>query len=470
MLNAAPRRGRTHVVLSRVSCTVPQPLEVNFDGLVGPTHNYAGLSFGNVASESNTGAVSRPRDAALQGLAKMRETLAMGLPQGVFPPQERPHVPTLRALGFTGSDDVVIETVAEADPVLLAQTTSASCMWTANAASVAPSSDTADGKVHFTAANLRSMAHRFIEGPQTAHMLRAIFADRDHFVVHDPLPAADAFGDEGAANHTRLFDDLNSDSRAVHLFNYGVHAANRAGPRPSKFPARQTREACEAVARLHGLDPERCVFWQQNPAAIDAGAFHNDVVSVGTGRVLLYHELAFLEPGRLLDTLAEKLGPNFTPVCVPEANVPLTTAVQTYLFNSQLVTMPDGSYTLIAPTESQDNAMVRAAIQSVIDDGDNPIRRVVFKNLRESMRNGGGPACLRLRVPMTPQELAITNPFCLMTPVRLDELEGWVCRHYPAELRPEEIRDPRLMHRSRRALDELTKILNLGPLYEFQRK
>ena len=24
--------------------------EVNFDGLVGPTHNYAGLSYGNVAS------------------------------------------------------------------------------------------------------------------------------------------------------------------------------------------------------------------------------------------------------------------------------------------------------------------------------------------------------------------------------------------------------------------------------------
>ncbi len=44
--------------------------EINFDGIVGPSHNYAGLSLGNLASARNAGAVSRPRDAALQGLAK----------------------------------------------------------------------------------------------------------------------------------------------------------------------------------------------------------------------------------------------------------------------------------------------------------------------------------------------------------------------------------------------------------------
>ena len=46
--------------------------EFNFDGLVGPSHNYAGLSFGNVASFSNVKSASNPKQAALQGLAKMR--------------------------------------------------------------------------------------------------------------------------------------------------------------------------------------------------------------------------------------------------------------------------------------------------------------------------------------------------------------------------------------------------------------
>ena len=74
--------------------------ETNFDGLVGPTHSYAGLSYGNVASARNQGAAGNPRKAALQGLAKMEAVAALGLVQGVLPPHERPHVPTLRALGF----------------------------------------------------------------------------------------------------------------------------------------------------------------------------------------------------------------------------------------------------------------------------------------------------------------------------------------------------------------------------------
>ena len=448
-----------------------QLTEANFDGLVGPTHNYAGLSFGNVASESNIGNASRPRDAALQGLAKMRALADLGLLQGVLPPQERPHVPTLRRLGFSGTDEQVIESVARHDPILLAQVSSASCMWTANAATVAPSTDTADGTLHLTVANLRSMAHRFIEGPQTARTLRAIFPIRERVTVHDALPGADAFGDEGAANHTRLHDGRGGPG--VHLFVYGAHHADRASRRPSKFPARQTLEASRAVARLHGLDPSRTIFAQQHPDVIDAGAFHNDVVAVGSGPVLFYHERAFLDESRLLQDCRDVLRDRFCPVRIPDARVPVQVAVATYLFNSQLVEVA-GGYAIIAPAESRDHPGVAAALGEVIADPSNPITRVHYFDLRESMRNGGGPACLRLRVPMTVAERASVAPGCILSrdgkadEAQFAKLESWVRQHYRETLVPRELADPTLLRESRVALDELTRILGCGSIYEFQ--
>ena len=52
--------------------------EINFDGIIGPSHNYAGLSYGNLAATRNAGHVSHPRAAALQGIAKMRANLDQG--------------------------------------------------------------------------------------------------------------------------------------------------------------------------------------------------------------------------------------------------------------------------------------------------------------------------------------------------------------------------------------------------------
>ncbi|MBV8781268.1 MAG: N-succinylarginine dihydrolase, partial [Phycisphaerae bacterium] len=133
--------------------------EYNFDGIVGPTHNYAGLSPGNLASARNKQSVSNPRAAALEGLAKMRLLHDLGVPQAVLPPQERPHVATLHALGFNGSDHQVIKRAFAVDPTLVAACTSASAMWAANAATVSPSADTADHRIHFTAANLCGLLH-----------------------------------------------------------------------------------------------------------------------------------------------------------------------------------------------------------------------------------------------------------------------------------------------------------------------
>jgi len=445
-------------------------LEANFDGLVGPTHNYAGLSYGNVASEANAASVARPRDAALQGIAKMRTLLEMGVPQGILPPQERPHVPTLRKLGFVGSDEQVLAACHDIDPVLHRQVCSASCMWTANAATVTPSADTHDGRVHLTPANLKSMLHRSIEGPQTAAILRAIFADQSAFTVHDPLPSADALGDEGAANHTRLFDDRGENPGAGnHIFVYGVHYSNRRAPRPKLYPARQTLEASRAIARLHGIENRRALFVQQNTDVIDMGVFHNDVIAVGNGRVLLYHERAFMDEDFVIRTLEERLGDALVRIRVREEDVSVATAVRTYLFNSQLVTLPDRTMALIAPIEAQEEPRTRDLIDRIISDHANPVKQVRYMDLRQSMRNGGGPACLRLRVALTASELAKVNQGCIATPSLLTALEGWVERHYPAELRPDDLADPKLLRMTRDALSELTQIMNLGHVYEFQR-
>ena len=232
--------------------------EINFDGIIGPTHNYAGLSPGNIASASNAGAIAHPREAALQGLAKMRANHGLGLDQGWFMPLTRPDNRWLATL----STDV-----AAAAPHLRAAAFSASAMWAANAATVSPAPDTADGRCHLTVANLVTMPHRSHEWAGTLAQLRLAFAGPG-FTVHPPVPAP--YGDEGAANHMRLAPTHGAPG--VEIFVYG-----RSG---GAFPARQHIEASRAIARAHRLDPDRTLFIEQAPRAIAAGAFHNDVVAV----------------------------------------------------------------------------------------------------------------------------------------------------------------------------------------------
>ncbi|MEO8347022.1 MAG: N-succinylarginine dihydrolase, partial [Betaproteobacteria bacterium] len=365
--------------------------EFNFDGIPGPTHNYSGLATGNLASENNAGLVANPREAALQGLAKMRALAARGFAQAVLPPHERPFLPALRALGFAGTDATILGRAAREAPGLLAACSSAAAMWVANAATVSPSADTADGRVHFTPANLVSHFHRSLEAPTTTAILRAIFADTNRFAVHDPLPAAPQFGDEGAANHTRFATDALVPG--VEFFVYGKRGFG-GGIAPRRFPARQTLESFSAVARRHSLDPARTVFAQQNPAAIDAGVFHNDVISVGQGNVLFCHERAYVDQYAVLADLAAAVGSDFTPVIVREVDVSLGDAVSTYLFNSQLIARMDGRMLLVAPSDCRENPRVNAYLDALVAS-DGPIAEVLTFDLKQSMKNGGGPACLR---------------------------------------------------------------------------
>jgi succinylarginine dihydrolase len=407
--------------------------EINFDGIVGPSHNYAGLSLGNLASAKNAGQASFPRAAALQGLAKMRHNLRLGLPQGLLLPHPRPNRAWLEQLGATMSGPAPVPAWAS----------SASPMWTANAATVSPAPDTRDGKCHLTVANLVTMPHRSHEWPNTLKQLRLAFAS-PAFAVHGPVPAP--FGDEGAANHMRLAPTHGEPG--VELFVYG----RSGGP----FPARQHRVASEAIAAHHGLDPERTLFVEQSEDAIAAGAFHNDVVAVADGLTLFAHEQAFANRASVYAQLARLL-PDVRIVEVPAAQVSLADAIASYLFNAQLMTLPAGEQALILPTEAQAVPTVRDWLEEMVT-GNGPIRQILFVDVRQSMANGGGPACLRLRIVADPAEV---DPRFMMDEAKLGRLEHVVAEHWPDTIDPTSLADPALIARIEKARAALLDTLDL---------
>ncbi len=411
-------------------------IEINFDGIVGPSHNYAGLSIGNLASAKNAGAVSHPRAAALQGIEKMRANLALGLTQGIFLPHPRPDAPWLTSLGTDAET---------ADPHIRAAAMSASAMWAANAATVSPAPDTHDGRCHLTPANLMTMPHRAHEWPATLAQLKLAFANAA-FAIHAPVPAP--FGDEGAANHMRLC--ATHDSPGVEVFVYGV--------RGGAFPARQHVEASKAVARLHGV--KDAVFVAQSEAAIAAGAFHNDVVAVANGPVLFTHEHAFDDSETLYADLAQRL-PELEIVEVPASIVSLEDAISSYLFNAQLLTLPgEGGMALVLPTEAQANSAVWGWLQNHVA-GNGPIRRLVPVDVRESMANGGGPACLRLRVVADP---ATIDPRFLVDEAKLDRIAEIIRRDWPESIAPADLASADLRVNIITARQHLLTMLDLEKL------
>ncbi|MEM6550689.1 MAG: N-succinylarginine dihydrolase [Planctomycetota bacterium] len=426
----------------------PSATELNLDGLVGPTHNYAGLAPGNLAAAHNRHAVSRPRAAAFEGLAKMRLLLDLGIPQGFLPPHPRPNLDLLRQLGFTGSDAAVLRTALRQAPHLLATASSAAAMWTANAATVCPSADSADHKVHFTPANLIASPHRAQEASTTAETLQRIFADPDHFVHHPPLPPAVGLGDEGAANHTRFCSGFGNPG--VQLFVFGQPRTTRQATR--RFLPRQTETASQAVARLHQLDPDRIVFAQQHPDAIDAGVFHHDVIGVGHRDLLLVHEAAFAERETTLRQLRDR-APTLKLVEITHDELSVEDAVRTYLFNSQIVTTSVGDTVLIAHQACAEYPGIRKLLDRCIAQGH--LDAAHFIDVQQSMRNGGGPACLRLRVELTTDQLAAVHPGYMLDLSKLDWLTRWVERHYPEQLTPDDLANPDLLYTSEQALAEL---------------
>jgi succinylarginine dihydrolase len=418
-------------------------IEVNFDGLVGPTHNYAGLSPGNLASAKHADTYSHPKQAALQGLAKMKLLMDLGVPQAVLPPHPRPMLDALHRLGFKD-----VQHAHREAPRLLAAVYSSSAMWAANAATVSPAADTADGLLHITPANLITQFHRSLEPPVSAANLKMLVSAKHH----DPLPRADLFADEGAANHLRLCGDYGSPG--LEIFVYGRDETSR----PSKFPARQTQQACAAIARLHQLDPKQTMILRQSPEAIDTGAFHNDVVVASNQDVLMVHRQAFADPNaidEISNRFAEITSKSLWLFIAEPEELTLADAVSTYIFNSQIVTLPDGSMSLIAPLECRDHAGVRRYVDRILASGC-PIKTVHYVDLRQSMHNGGGPACLRLRVVMPRQQAASVA----INAEKIEALSELVRQRYRDELSPADLADPGLMDESKGTVEEILKVLN----------
>ncbi len=424
--------------------------EINFDGMVGPTHHYGGYAYGNLASMEHRLEVSHPRAAALQGLRKMKFLADLGVPQAVLPPRMRPAIGILRRLGFEGNDRAVFEKAATTSPLLVQQLSSAASMWAANCATVSPSCDSEDGKVHLSIANLQSQFHRTVEAEESYRLFRILFPDESLFVVHPPLPHGGNFGDEGAANHTRFCSDYGMGG--THLFVYGRSAFD---PTQHHFPFRQAREASEAIARQNRLPPQRVIFAMQNPEIIEKGVFHNDVISVGNRNHFFYHEKAFVETEKVLVEINEK-SPLQT-ICVTEEMIPVEKAVNSYLFNSQIVTLPNGEDVLIAPRECESLFLEWLPLP------------VYFVDVRESMRNGGGPACLRLRIVLNSEEKSRVHPSIRLDETLYQSLVGWIERYYRESLTAADLLDPLFFDEVKQSLDALTQILQLGSFYEFQR-
>jgi succinylarginine dihydrolase len=368
----------------------------------------------------------------------MRANLRLGLAQGFFMPLDRPNQNWLSGL----STDM-----QSAEPHIRAAAFSASAMWAANAATVSPAPDTADGKCHLSAANLLTMAHRSHEWTGTLAQLKLAFADDAHFAVHGPVPAP--FGDEGAANFMRLC--RTHGDAGVEIFVYG----KTGGP----FPARQHIEASKAIARAHQLDAAKTLFVQQSEVAIAAGAFHNDVVAVANEHVLFTHEQAFEHPEQTYADI-KRLLPEAEIIIVPADRVSLADAIQSYLFNAQLVTLPDGGMALILPSEAQDNTRVWGWLSEMVA-GNGPIRKLVPVDVRQSMANGGGPACLRLRVVADP---ATVDPRFIAHEAKLDQIASVVAACWPESIVPDQLGDASLMDQVRAARMALLTTCDLTAL------
>jgi succinylarginine dihydrolase len=413
--------------------------EVIFIGLPGPTHNYGGLSGDNLASSSNQGSLSHPAEAAMQALALARLLMSLGVTVGILPPQLRPHVKELHKY-FAGNDADVIAHAAKKKPALLEAMSSSSAMWVANAATATPMQDSEDGKLHITVANLHTNIHRRIEALDTYLTLRQVFGQVPHCTVDLPLKGEDGWRDEGAANHMRMAP-MHA-ARGLNVFVYGTDS-NPSDPKT----ARQTLATSQEIIARHKLHDDAAICVKQSGEAINQGVFHNDVIAVANENMLLVHEDAYALGKADLDYIAEsyagRTGVALTLRVVKRNELSIEEAVNTYFFNSQLVTLPDGSMAIIAPKDIEEHYSGKALklMQSIVAERENPINALHLVDLKQSMRNGGGPACLRLRVLMEERQVEALKEHkrVIMDETGIKRLEDVVLRTYPDTLRTAQI-------------------------------
>jgi succinylarginine dihydrolase len=426
--------------------------EINIDGMIGPTHHYGGLGVGNLSSIEHRHHASNPRQAALEGLAKAKLVSDLGIPQFIWFPPCRPDRELLESLGFRGEFHEQIMAAFETAPDVLSAAFSSAFMWAANSATVTPAVDARDRRYHFTPANLISSLHRASEARYRMLDIANTFSDFDWHLVHEPLPGITVLRDEGAANHMRLSDPTGE--IGFNVFVYGDDDSFRANPLRTQMPAnsnstrffaRHTRTASETIARRHRLDPETTFFLQQHPTAIASGVFHNDVIATSHEDVMIHHELAYwaaeAELDRLERVFAERAGRPLNRFVVSNEAMSLNDAVKSYFFNSQLLSPPSKQrererprMVLVCPKQCQTIASATRLIEQLVADPNNPIDDVMYVAIGQSMAGGGGPACLRLRVP-TDNRTLLQLPTNAQLNVQLyDRLTALIEDHYPEHI------------------------------------
>ena len=425
--------------MSNLKSKAKQPyFECNFDGLIGPSHNYAGIADGNLASQQHKYQPSSPKKAALQGLHKMQLLAELGVPQAFLPPLLRPHLAFCQSLGFDIQQQNQLTQFAQQWPELLTAIWSASSMWTANAATYTPQLDSQDQLSHFTPANLFTNFHRQLETTQRAEQLAQIFSRDNGFVHHAPLPNHALFADEGAANHSRLCQTHNHAGMGV--FAYGSDDEQPHNHSLQVIP-RQHRNASAAIINQH-----RCrqfALLPTLPRAMNAGVFHNDVIMVANQQTILLHEAAYIDQIAHLQRLQSQFDGDLTLAVVSEAELSLAQAVSCYLFNSQLLTLPGAQQLLLAPIECQTLPNAQKVIQKWLTQ--DIIQQVQFIDLSQSMHNGGGPACLRLRVVLSAEQMSNINPKLWITQETVKWLTDWIEHYYPDSLMLDDLRDSQLV-------------------------
>lgn len=468
-------------------------IEINVDSLVGPTHHYSGMGVGNVASMEHRYRPSSPKRAAMEGLNKAWLVAQTGVPQFLLPPLRRPRLDVLARYGFSGTVQDQLDAAFREDNSLISSVYSSSFMWAANAATVTAASDSSDGKMHMTIANLSSSLHRAIEADERYRQLVWFFQHlRDEVMVHPALPGCVPLRDEGAANHMRL-----SAAGSTAGFNVFVHGDAPDGILPEdnslngdlqrmRFMPRHTLAASRMIQRHHRLDSRSTFHLQQHPCAISAGVFHNDVIATSHQNLMIHHEMAFT--ANWLETVAELqesfrlvTGIELIRVMVRESDLSLQDAVRSYLFNSQLIgpssvpvtedgnnrraEIPDSQLPrmlILSPQQCREIPAAERLINRWIDDPTNPIDQVVYVDLRQSMAGGGGPACLRLRLPVDPAWISKLPNTCRLDDTLYSLLMETIDRYYPEQLTIDSLASQEFAKQSWNAGLEISKVMEAG--------
>jgi len=403
-------------------------LQLNISELPGPTFMYSGLSADNVASLNNKHLAANPLKFALLSLQRMRLLLEEGVHQVIFPPHRRPDLQALGYCGFTGDMGHMIGSADKFSRGYLESLLAASSVWTANAATVTPSADSEDGKVHITTANLNSHFHRSIEASQTHAKLARVFADDNFFALHQALPSHNRFSDEGAANHMRFH--VEGENRGLNVFVYGNDPDN-----PGYMQGRQSLWASKAICQLHALSSTQVWLQKQSKEAISRGIFHNDIISMNSHDLLVFHQQAYENHESLIEKLTA-LG-----ICCVEIKAEefsLEHALKTYFFNSEFIKGKDGSQVLVMSEKCQHDAKVHAQLER-IQTAYNKEIKTIYVDLDDSLKNGGGPACLRLRVQLNQEQFSAIPSKFLLTQNKLNALQEVVTRFYRESLSYEDV-------------------------------